>query len=94
MTIRTYTILDSLEERLAAGRRRVVSDWRAMLLLQQALETVPESRRDGMLRPKYHGGANFTSATGGIWESRAIPLSPTFVPSHLSLRQAGPDRRE
>jgi len=51
MTVKTSTILDSLEEQLAASRRRVVSDWRAMLLLQQALKTVPESRRRWHVAP-------------------------------------------
>lgn len=43
MSVKVQTILESLEEQLAAGRRRVVSDWRAMLLLQQALKAVPEN---------------------------------------------------
>jgi len=45
MTARVHTILESLEEQLAANRRRVVSDWRTMLLLQEAAKTVPESQR-------------------------------------------------
>src|ERR1700690_2926512 len=51
MTVKIQTILDSLEEQLAASRRRVVSDWRAMLLLQQAVKTVPESRRRWHVAP-------------------------------------------
>jgi predicted transcriptional regulator of viral defense system len=51
MTVKIQTILDSLEEQLAASRRRVVSDWRAMLLLQQAMKTVPESRRRWHVAP-------------------------------------------
>jgi predicted transcriptional regulator of viral defense system len=51
MTARIQTIAESLVERLAAGRRRVVSDWRAMLLLQQALKAVPENQRRWHIAP-------------------------------------------
>jgi predicted transcriptional regulator of viral defense system len=39
------TVLESLEEQLARNRRRVVSDWRTMLLLQKALKETPETAR-------------------------------------------------
>jgi predicted transcriptional regulator of viral defense system len=60
MTLKTYTILESLEEQLAPSRRRVVSDWRAIPLLQQAQNAVPESRR------RWHAGP------GNISEARTL----------------------
>lgn len=39
------TIFESLERQLAASRRRVVSDWRTMLLLESAQKATPKEAR-------------------------------------------------
>jgi predicted transcriptional regulator of viral defense system len=51
------TVLQSLEEQLATDRRRVVSDWRSMLLLQKAEKTTPKAARRWSAPP-----ANITEA--------------------------------
>lgn len=55
--MRQKTVFESLEEQLATNRRRVVSDWRSMLLLQKAQKTTPVTARRWSAPP-----ANITEA--------------------------------